>query len=321
MPVNFAEKKFFDLLEAAAQTADQPVKPLEDQTIEEFRVGASAFAEFTGKPADISYKNDFVPARDCFQIPIRIYNNTLHKNSPVLIFFPGCGYVLDWFEINAIACSRIAKYAGVKVIVVNFRLAPEYPLPTSIHDGFDATQYIAKHADHFGIDPHRIFIGGLSSGGHCAATVSNLISHEKANNTTTLYHQILLNGCYDLTQSNHEYDDFEKEDKICSREAVDFLFKQYGIEQTDYKNPLFSPYYETNLTSLPSTSIIIGEYDGIRNDSEAYYKKLKEAGNLVEKIILPGQTHNTIVLRETMSDGEDPAKTIADIITRKLSDN
>lgn len=57
-----------------------------------------------------------------------------------------------------------------------------------------------------------------------------------------------------------------------------------------------------------------GEYDGIRNDSEAYYKKVKAAGNKVEKIILSGQTHNTIIMREVMTDGEDPAEVIARVV-------
>jgi hypothetical protein len=61
-------------------------------------------------------------------------------------------------------------------------------------------------------------------------------------------------------------------------------------------------------------SAIIAEYDGTRGDSEAYYKKLLEWDNLIEKIILPGQTHNTFLLREAMFGGVDPAKVIADVI-------
>ena len=67
MPVNPAEKKLFDQLAAAAKNVNSPMKSWEDLTIEEFRTDASAFLEFTGKPADISYKADFVPARDGFQ--------------------------------------------------------------------------------------------------------------------------------------------------------------------------------------------------------------------------------------------------------------
>jgi hypothetical protein len=59
----------------------------------------------------------------------------------------------------------------------------------------------------------------------------------------------------------------------------------------------------------------------LRNDTEAYYKKIKAAGNKVEKIVLSGQTHNTFVMRKAISDGEDPAKVIADVISKDLSNS
>src|SRR5579872_4675618 len=158
MPVNIAEKKFFNQL--AAQQSVTPVKSLASLTVGEFRKNAELFSEFTGSPADIPFIDDFVRVRDDHKIRIRIYNPNA-KKTPALIFYPGCGYVLDLFEINAIACSRIAQYSQIKVILVDFRLAPEYPLPTSIYDAYDVTCYIAKSAALFGIDQNHIFIGGL----------------------------------------------------------------------------------------------------------------------------------------------------------------
>lgn len=314
MPVNPSEIKLFEFLEKRAEA--NPSKPLEQQTIAEFRAGNEVFLEFTGKPTNISYEEQFVSARDGHKIPIGIYNNDIKTNTPVLIMYPGCGYILDLFEINAIACSRIAKYSGIKVILVNFRLAPEHPLPIAIYDGYDATKYIATHAEQYRIDPDKIFIGGISSGAHCAAVISNLA---RADNELNIHHQILINGAFDLTLSNHEYDAYEKEDKMCNREATAFIYKHWGIKPEQFKNPLFSPYYEKDLSNLPPTSFIIAEYDGLRNDSEAYYKKVKATGNQVEKIILPGQTHNTMVMRDAMSDGEDPAKVIANVVARNLN--
>ncbi len=313
MPVNPAEVKLFKLLEAKA--AAVPQKPLEQQSIAEFRAGADMFFEFAGKPADVKFENHSVPARDGYAIPMRIYNADLGR-SPVLMMYPGCGYVFDLFETNAIACSRIAKEAGIKVILVNFRLAPEYPLPTAIYDGYDATQYIVTQAAQFQIEANKLFIGGISSGAHCAAVITNLARQDKQ---LTIQRQILINGYFDLTQSNHDYDEYEKEDKIFVRTAImDFIFKQWGIKAENFKSPLFSPYYEPDLTHLPPTTIIVGEYDGLRNDSESYYQKLKAAGNAVTKIVLPGQTHNTMVMRSVLSDGEDPAHVIANSIKAEL---
>lgn len=122
---------------------------------------------------------------------------------------------------------------------------------------------------------------------------------------------------FDLTQSNHEYDDYEKEDKLCTREAIAFILNYWGIPSEDYNNPLFSPYYEKTFKNFPKTTFIVGEYDGLRNDTEAYFKKLKAISNQVEKIVLPGQTHNTMVMRGVMTDGEDPAYIVAKIILKE----
>lgn len=313
MPVNLSEKKLFDLL--AAETLNNPPKPLSELTLEEFRSAAPLFLKYAGKPAAVKYKEKFITARDGYQIPIRIYNYALKKTSPVLIFYPGSAYIIDTFETNSIAASRIANFSGVKVIVVNYRLAPEHPLPISIYDSYDVTRYVAKHSKELNIDSEKIFIGGISSGAHCAAVISNLVAKNKE---FSIYHQILLNGTYDLTNTNHDYDDFEKEDKIFTRDSTAFIFQQWGLKSKDLKNPLFSPFYETDFKNLARTTLIVGEYDGLRNDSEAYYKKLKAAGVKVEKILLPGQTHNTLVMRAAMTDGEDPAKVMADVILKNL---
>src|SRR6185312_12781405 len=117
MPLNPAERKFF--AQIAAQQ-DPNATPLEQLTIDEFRKGIAFIDDYVGEPANISFVDTHVPARDGYQIPIRIYNDNIGNNSPVMIFYPGCGYVHKLFEINAICCSRIAEASGIKVIVVNF---------------------------------------------------------------------------------------------------------------------------------------------------------------------------------------------------------
>src|SRR3990167_8837376 len=103
MPLNPAEANFFESL--AKQAKENPPTPLSEQSLDDFRKGSEFFMAFTGKPSDVSVTNTFVPARDGYQIPLRIYNDDLPENSPVLIMYPGCGYVIDLFEPNAIACS------------------------------------------------------------------------------------------------------------------------------------------------------------------------------------------------------------------------
>ena len=312
MPLNESDKNLFDLLKERAKV--NPAKPYQEQSFAENGKNCRVlFSEFVGELADVSFVDETISARDGYPIPVRIFNNDLPDCTPVLVFYPACGYYIDFFEENAIACSRIAKHSDVRVVVVNHRLVPHCQLPTPMYDGYDVLKHIAMNADHYKIDPDKIFVGGMSSGGNCAAVVSNLARNDDQLN---IHHQILFNGVYDFLQTNLDYRKYEEEDFLAQRAPYWHFMGRLGLSDEQLKSPLISPYYEPDLSGLPPTTIMVAEYDGIRSDSEAYYKKLKEAGNEVDRIILPGQTHQGILLRKTMSDGEDPAKVIADIIRK-----
>lgn len=312
--LNPSEKKFGEFLESHKQA--NPGKPLEERTVEELRLGTSVFMQYVGDAADVSYADRQIATQNGASLTLRIFNEQLLDHAPVLIYYQGNCCFFDIFEINSIICSRIALHSGIKVILVQYRLAPESPMPTSIYDGYDAALYIAKHPEDFGIDPDRILLGGWCSGAHCSAAVSSMARQDQQ---LKIHHQILLSGRYDLTESNHEFDEWEKEDKTVDRGLLRYITKEcYGISAEDYQNPLLSPYYETDFHGMPPTTILCGEYDALRNDSEGYYRKLKEAGVQAEKMILVGQTHNTIMLRKVLSDGVDPAEVIAGVIKSTL---
>ena len=311
MPVNPSEQKFFEVL-----AASPPTKPLSETSLAEFRSNMAFLnsPDYTGKPADVPFQDASVAVRDGYRVPIRIYHSDLTEVTPVLIFYPGCAYIVDFFELNAVAVSRIAFYAGIKVIIVNHRLGPEHLMPGSTYDGYDVTEYIATHPQEFAIDPSRLFVGGISSGGHCAAVVSNLAKKEK---NFSIYHQILINmWLVDPACRLEEFKSYEQEDKMASKEGLDFFVVQHQLTSEKLKSPLINPSLEKDLSGLPKTTLLVGEYDGIRSESEIYYQCLVKAGNQVEKIILPGQTHNTLVFRQVMSDGRDPAEVVAEVIRK-----
>ncbi len=309
MPVNRAEKTFFDLL--IQRERQKSNMPLSLKSIDVFRQDMVLFKEFSGPHTSAPFQERFLAVRDAYMVPIRIYNYHLIQKTSVMIFFIGNGYVADLFEINCIAVSRIAKYSNCKIIVVNTRLAPEFPLPTAIYDAYDVSVQIAQNHEYFNIDTDKIYIGGICSGAHCAAVIANLVKQKKS---FKISHQILVNGYYDLSNSCLNFLEFEKEDKMVNRSVISYLASHYGISSFEMVNPLFSPYLEQDLFHLPPTTFIVSEYDGVRGDSEAYYEKMIKFNNNTKKIVLLGQTHNTFLLRKAMNDREDPAQTIADEI-------
>jgi acetyl esterase len=314
MTVNPSEQAFFDDLEKELQE-NQP-KPLDQLTLDEYREQAANFINFSGAPADVASTDFFVPARDGHQIHVRLYDPCPNDVGPIFIMYPGCGYVCDLYEVNCISASRIAHYSQIKVAMVEFRLAPEWLLPQAIYDGYDATRYLAEHAATYRIDPAKIIIGGLSSGASCAASVAQLA---RKDDVLHIRHQILLNGCYDFTDSQAAYREYEEKDFLLNRESIEHIFSLLGRGGVDLSDPLISPIFNQDLSGMAPTTMMIGEYDGLRSSSETYYQCLKQAGNEVGHLLLKGQTHNTLVMMAVLSQEEDVAITLAQVIEQVVS--
>jgi acetyl esterase len=185
---------------------------------------------------------------------------------------------------------------------------------TSLSDSYDAARYIALHPELFGIDPCKFFVGGWCSGANAATFVSKVAREA---NEFTIQHQVLLGGSFDLSHSFHKFDEYEARDTTLSRKLVAHLAHLFYSMDSD-KNPLFSPYWNENFTNFPPTTLLYGEYDALRNDSEAYFEKLKAANVPVDKVVLEGQSHNEVVLQGLPSAGPDPTEEIAIILQTKI---
>ena len=313
MALSRAEYEFSLKLGAEAQL--NPPKPLLSTSLEEFRANISLFLQHSGAPADVPVIDVDIPMRDGHLAKTRIFNHQLNADQPFLLMYPGCGFICDLFEANAIALSRVARYANVKVIMSQFRLTPEVKFPIPLNDAFDIAKYIVSNAAKFNINPAKMIMGGFSSGACASSIVSKLAYNDPE---LKILHQLLYNGSYDLLRSSHDYDAYEKEDYMLDPDTFEYIFSRYGLARSDYNNPQYSPYYETDFSQYPKTTFIVSEYDGCRNDTESYYKKLLANNVAVDKIVIPGQTHNNLILRGAMADEDDPAKVIADVIRRYI---
>lgn len=296
MKINTCEIKFFDWLEKHRAKSDEPL------CIETIRKNMKLLRQFVGDPAAISFQDSIITTRDGHSIKIRYYHAT-DEIKPLIIFLPGNGFVYDLFEENHSIISKIAKHAGYHAIMIDYRLAPEHPYPTPLFDALDAIHYIFNHITNFNADKNKVILAGYSSGANLAAVITN---KSRGNTSMPIYHQFLISGAYDYTNSLHEYDEHGVQDRFLSPDEALFSFNAY-CQDAVRDDPMCSPYWEQDLSALPSTTIMVGEYDGGRSQSEGYAKKLVEAGNDVRKIVMSGQTHGTIMYRKVLIEGEDAA--------------
>lgn len=310
--LNLAEQKFFESLAKAMEKT--PQKPISEMTIEEFRAAKDPLVKFTGPAADIQYQDIVIPCAQGHELRARYYQYD-DKQRPLIIYYPGCGFVSDLFEPNHVAISKIAKTAGCHAIMVQFRLAPEHPFPAAFDDGVESTKYIFDHAKQFNANPSKIIIAGFSSGGSLTASV---VQHLKQSSQYKIFHQLLIDGCYDYSFSLNSHLEFDQYDFLLSTDALQYLAKTIITGPEQLTDPRLSAYWSDEFHDLPETTMVLPECSRLRSQGEAYAEKLINAGNRVNKIIISGQTHNTMICREVMSDGDDPAVVAGEAIRKVI---
>jgi len=298
MPLHACEAKFFNWLHQNNETRDK---------LKQLRV-------FVDDPAEIDFQDIKIPDKSGYLIRVRHYHAT-EEIKPLIIFFPGNGFIYDLFEENHAIISKIAKYSGCHAVMVDYRLAPLHPYPAPLKDALKAVQYVFAHLDFFKANKKKIILAGYSSGANLAAVITNQL---RKHQDMPIFHQLLISGAYDYTNSLHDYDDYGMQDRFLSPAEAQFSFDAY-CQASERSEPTCSPYWEKDLSQLPPTTIMMGEYDGGRSQSEGYAKKLIAAGNVVTKLVLPGQTHSTILYRKALSEGEDPALVAARQIKKVVS--
>ena len=240
-----------------------------------------------------------------YEVPVRLYFPSEEAMSgepvegekyPVLLFFHGGGWVTESVENYDRVCSRMAQSTGHIVMSVEYRLAPEYRFPVPLEDCYAAAK--ALYTGHLVLpaDPDRITIIGDSAGGNLAAAVC-LLARERGEFMPRK--QILiypaLNNCY-TEESLYKSVQENGEGYLLTAVKMEDYLNLYESTPKDRQNPYFAPILAKDLSHMPDTLILTAEFDPLRDEGEAYGKRLEEAGNYVEVHRIPEALHGYFAL-------------------------
>ena len=226
-------------------------------------------------------------------IPLRVYRPAGVSDSqrlPALVFFHGGGWVIGDLETHDVACRQVTAEAGVSVIAVDYRLAPEHKFPAAVDDAWAATRWIVAHADELGIDATRLAVGGDSAGGNLAAVVA-LLARDAGAPRIAL--QILTYPVTDLVSESQSYADLA-DGYMLTRDSMRWFRAQYLAKEADAADWRVSPLRAPSLAGLPPALVITAGYDPLRDEGEAYARRLREAGVTVDAVCFGGMIHGFV---------------------------
>lgn len=229
-------------------------------------------------------------------IPIRIYKPLVPTGKGALVYFHGGGWVLGSLDSHDTVCRRLSGGAGITVISVDYRLAPETPFPGGLQDCYTATRWVANNADQLDIDPLCIAVGGDSAGGNLAAAVAMLARDES---WPTIRFQLLIYPVTDAKFDTASYRD-NATGYLLTRKSMMWFWDHYVPSLTDRLHPLASPLRADTYAALPPALIQTAEYDPLRDEGEAYANALRSAGVQVQQTRYSGLIHGFFDMFETV---------------------
>jgi acetyl esterase len=234
-------------------------------------------------------------------IAARIYRASLAPNQPVIVYFHGGGFVIGNLESHDGTCRRLCHNIGCTVVSVDYRLAPEHVYPAAVDDSYAATQWVADHADFLKIDAARIAVSGDSAGGNLAAVVA-IVARDRGG--LAICHQLLTYPVTDMAFKSESYTT-NGTGYFLSKDMMVWFGQQYVPRGHNVEDPLLSPLYAKDLSKLPPATVITAEYDPLRDEGEAYAKRLQEAGVPTKLIRYDGVFHGFFSMNGVIDQADD----------------
>ena len=237
------------------------------------------------------------------QIPVRVYRPTESGDHPLLLWYHGGGWVIGDLDGADVTCRELAAKSGAVVVSVDYRLAPEHRYPAAQEDCYAATRWAAANAAELGADASRLAVGGDSAGGNLAAVVSLRARDE---NGPPIRFQLLV---YPVTDHNFGTPSYSEnaDGYLLTRDGMKWFWNHYLGPDGDGAHPHASPLRAESLAGLPPAHVITAEYDPLRDEGEAYARRLDEAGVPTTLTRYAGQIHAFYGMHGVLDDAAGAA--------------
>lgn len=222
-------------------------------------------------------------------IPVRIYKPGTPGPHPLMAYFHGGGFALGGLDTDDAMCRHYCVEADCVVVSVDYRLAPENPFPAAPDDCYAVTVWaMGEGAKELGIDPDRTVTAGMSAGGNLATVIPAMLRDRGARQVKAQLLQVPVTDVAGEPETA-SYAEFATGYMLPAVEMY-WFWDMYGPGPLRY-HAYAAPLRSGTLEGLPPALVLTAECDVLRDEGEAYAKKLAAAGVEVEHHRINGINH------------------------------
>jgi acetyl esterase len=237
-----------------------------------------------------------------------------HDRLPLVLSFHGGGFITGTAAQNDWLNSRLAARLPAVVAAVEYRLAPEHPLPAPVEDACDALDRLAADPFGWGLDPARIAVVGESAGGALAALLA-LRSRETG---PALSAQVLVYPALDWTATMTDHPSVDRNTGQPGLSAGELRLARRIAVPPGFDSDLVSPLKSADLTGLPPALAIAGELDPVYDHGRGYVERLRAAGNDARFTGYPRAVHKFISVPGVVPAARPARREVLDFLRARL---
>ncbi len=233
------------------------------------------------------------------EMPVRAYIPRGAGPFGALVWYHGGGWVIGNIDMADGTARHLAVAADCVVVSVGYRLAPEAKFPAPAEDCYAAAKWTHANAATLGVDPSRIAVGGDSAGGNLAAAVALMARDRRG---PPLAFQLLIYPVIDRDFQTRSYLDNAK-GYLLTRAGMVSNWEMYLSSEADAANPYAAPLQAKDFRRLPPALVVTAEFDPLRDEGEAYARRLIEAGVPATSTRYDGMVHGFLSYHEVADAG------------------
>lgn len=291
---------------AAAASAGQQAPPLDAIPPAMIRAGyrMQRQAQNLNAPKDVAATDLQVDGAEG-QVPARLYVPAGAASvTPGLVYYHGGGFAIGDLETHDGHCRRLAAYAGIRVLAIDYRLAPEHAFPAGHDDCLAATRWAFDHAAEIGFDPTRIAVGGCSAGGNLA--ISICVDLKEDPKRKIAFQLLLYPGIWPEveTQSRQDLDG-----PVLTKAAIAWFDKCLAVGT--HPQGARAMLGRADVSRTPPALVITAGYDPLKDEGRDFAARLNALGVAASHREYPDMVHDFLIMGDVSPAIDAAAREIA----------